>query len=167
MIYKMLNFSFSEENYLNKLFLLCPMRKPFAIYAILIISSFILTIASINVFFIYILLEKTVSVVLLIFFIISVSSGLIILIISSLRILKLFQNIEKEEIKINLNYLSDDEKFIINLILKNNGSMLQNKIVNESGMTKVKVSRIISSLESKGFIEKRRRGVTNEIIIKK
>ena len=143
------------------------MRKPFAIYAILIISSFILTIASINVFFIYILLEKTVSVVLLIFFIISVSSGLIILIISSLRILKLFQNIEKEEIKINLNYLSDDEKFIINLILKNNGSMLQNKIVNESGMTKVKVSRIISSLESKGFIEKRRRGVTNEIIIKK
>jgi|GEM_PF-3014242 len=167
MIYKMLNFSFSEENYLNKLFLLCPMRKPFAIYAILIISSFILTIASINVFFIYILLEKTVSVVLLIFFIISVSSGLIILIISSLRILKLFQNIEKEEIKINLDYLSDDEKFIINLILKNNGSMLQNKIVNESGMTKVKVSRIISSLESKGFIEKRRRGVTNEIIIKK
>jgi len=143
------------------------MRKPFAIYAILIISSFILTIASINVFFIYILLEKTVSVVLLIFFIISVSSGLIILIISSLRILKLFQNIEKEEIKINLDYLSDDEKFIINLILKNNGSMLQNKIVNESGMTKVKVSRIISSLESKGFIEKRRRGVTNEIIIKK
>jgi len=126
-----------------------------------------LTIASINVFFIYILLEKTVSVVLLIFFIISVSSGLIILIISSLRILKLFQNIEKEEIKINLDYLSDDEKFIINLILKNNGSMLQNKIVNESGMTKVKVSRIISSLESKGFIEKRRRGVTNEIIIKK
>jgi len=119
------------------------------------------------VFFIYILLEKTVSVVLLIFFIISVSSGLIILIISSLRILKLFQNIEKEEIKINLDYLSDDEKFIINLILKNNGSMLQNKIVNESGMTKVKVSRIISSLESKGFIEKRRRGVTNEIIIKK
>ncbi len=143
------------------------MRKSLAINAILIISSFMLIIASINVFFIYIILEKTVSIILLLFFIISVSSGLIILIISSLRILKLFQNIEKEEIKINLDYLSDDEKFIINLILKNKGSMLQNKIVNESGMTKVKVSRIISSLESKGFIEKRRRGVTNEIIIKK
>ncbi|MGC8565871.1 MAG: helix-turn-helix transcriptional regulator [Thermoplasmata archaeon] len=143
------------------------MRKSLAINAILIISSFMLIIASINVFFIYIILEKTVSIILLLFFIISVSSGLIILIISSLRILKLFQNIEKEEIKINLDYLSDDEKFIINLILKNKGIMLQNKIVNESGMTKVKVSRIISSLESKGFIEKRRRGVTNEIIIKK
>jgi len=143
------------------------MRNSLSINAILFVSSFVLIIISVNIFFLYLILEKSISIFLLIFFIISIASGMVILIFSSIRILKMFQKIEKNEIEINMDYLSDDEKFIINLIMKNSGQMLQNKIVNESGLTKVKVSRIITTLEAKGFIEKRRKGVTNEIVVKK
>lgn len=143
------------------------MRNSLSINAILFVSSFVLIIISVNIFFLYLILEKSISIFLLIFFIISIASGMVILIFSSIRILKMFQKIEKNEIEINMDYLSDDEKFIINLIMKNGGQMLQNKIVNESGLTKVKVSRIITTLEAKGFIEKRRKGVTNEIVVKK
>lgn len=143
------------------------MRNSLSINAILFVSSFVLIIISVNIFFLYLILEKSVSIFLLIFFIISIASGMVILIFSSIRILKMFQKIEKNEIEINMDYLSDDEKFIMNIIMKNGGQMLQNKIVNESGLSKVKVSRIITALEAKGFIEKRRKGVTNEIVIKK
>lgn len=143
------------------------MRNSLSINAILFVSSFVLIIISVNIFFLYLILEKSISIFLLIFFIISIASGMVILIFSSIRILKMFQKIEKNEIEINMDYLSDDEKFIMNLIMKNGGQMLQNKIVNESGLTKVKVSRIITTLEAKGFIEKRRKGVTNEIVVKK
>lgn len=143
------------------------MRNSLSINAILFVSSFVLIIISVNIFFLYLILEKSVSIFLLIFFIISIASGMVILIFSSIRILKMFQKIEKNEIEINMDYLSDDEKFIMNLIMKNGGQMLQNKIVNESGLSKVKVSRIITALEAKGFIEKRRKGVTNEIVVKK
>lgn len=143
------------------------MKKSLMINALLLVSSFVFIMASVNVFFIYLILDKTVSLLLLIFFIISICAGMVILLLSSINLLKNFEKREKEEIKINMDYLSEDERTVLNLILNRNGTMLQNSIVNETGFSKVRVSRIISSLEAKGFVEKRRKGVTNEIVLKR
>jgi len=67
----------------------------------------------------------------------------------------------------SLKDLKSEEKDIMNMILENNGSMFQSDIVDKSGFSKVKITRILDKLEGKGFIERRRRGMTNVIILKK
>ncbi len=67
----------------------------------------------------------------------------------------------------SLKNLNGEEKDIMNMILENNGSMFQSDIVDKSGFSKVKITRILDKLEGKGFIERRRRGMTNVIILKK
>ena len=61
--------------------------------------------------------------------------------------------------------LSDLENGLLNILQRNNGRMLQSKIVQEMGISKVSVSRGLGSLENKGIIVRVRRGVTNEILL--
>jgi uncharacterized membrane protein len=44
--------------------------------------------------------------------------------------------------------------------------MLQNALVLKTGMTKVKMTRVLSSLERKGLVLKERHGLTNRIKLK-
>jgi len=44
--------------------------------------------------------------------------------------------------------------------------MFQSELVDENGYTKVKVTRILDKLEGRGLIERRRRGMTNVVILK-
>ncbi len=67
----------------------------------------------------------------------------------------------EEEMKL----LDQEEKDIIELILKENGSMFQSDIVDKTGMHKVKVTRILDNLEGKGLIERKRRGMSNIVIL--
>lgn len=69
--------------------------------------------------------------------------------------------------KESLEDLDDDEKNIMNLLLENKGNMLQSDIVNNTNLNKVKVTRILDSLEAQGLIERRRRGMTNIVVLKK
>lgn len=69
----------------------------------------------------------------------------------------------EEELKL----LDKEEKEIIELILKENGSMFQSDIVDKTGMHKVKVTRILDNLEGRGLIERKRRGMSNIIILNK
>lgn len=68
--------------------------------------------------------------------------------------------------KESLKNLNEDEKNIVNLVLENNGSIFQSEIVEKTGLSKVKVTRILDGLEGKGLIERKRRGMTNIILIK-
>ncbi len=62
-------------------------------------------------------------------------------------------------------YFTEAEIEIIELLRKNNNRLLQSRLVSSVGASKATVSRVISSLESKGVIVKLRKGVTNEIIL--
>lgn len=62
--------------------------------------------------------------------------------------------------------LDKEEKIIYNLILENQGSIFQSEIVKKTGWSKVRVTRFLDKLEGKGLIERRRRGMTNVVILK-
>lgn len=130
--------------------------------ALRIIISFIIIIVATNILFIYIIF-KLLNIYVILAYILVIIPSIFILIRSSRIFIESLE--EKVPVKRDLTYLSDDEREIFELIETHGGRMLQNRIVNETGYTKVKVSRIITSLEKKGFVEKRRKGVTNEIII--
>jgi uncharacterized membrane protein len=61
-----------------------------------------------------------------------------------------------------LPLLKEDEKKAVHLI-KEKGEILQNDLVLKLGLSKVKTSRLISSLERKQLIVKSRHGMTNSI----
>jgi len=66
-----------------------------------------------------------------------------------------------------LNMLKEDEKKVYIKIFDNKGEILQNAIVNQTGLSRVKVTRIISRLEAKGLVERAPWGMTNKVKIKK
>lgn len=59
--------------------------------------------------------------------------------------------------------LGEKEQILVDAIRRNGGSALQNSLVEVTGMSSPTVSRIISSLENKGIVEKKRHGMTNII----
>ena len=62
--------------------------------------------------------------------------------------------------------LPAEEKKLVNLILESQGAMFQSELVEKSGFDKVKVSRLLDRLEGQQIIERRRRGMTNIVILK-
>ena len=62
--------------------------------------------------------------------------------------------------------LNKEEKIVYNLILENQGSIFQSDIVKKTEWSKVRVTRFLDKLEGKGIIERRRRGMTNVVILK-
>ena len=62
--------------------------------------------------------------------------------------------------------LSAEEKKLINIVLRSEGAMFQSDLVEKSGFDKVKVSRLLDRLEGQQLIERRRRGMTNVVILK-
>lgn len=62
--------------------------------------------------------------------------------------------------------LPKDEKEVFNMIVEKEGSILQSEIVKNTELSKVKVSRIIDKIEGRGLVFRKRRGMTNVVIIK-
>ena len=62
--------------------------------------------------------------------------------------------------------LSGDEKKILECVLNAEGTMFQSELVEKSNFTKVKVTRLLDKLEGKGIIERKRRGMTNVVILR-
>ena len=52
------------------------------------------------------------------------------------------------------------------LLLHGQGSAYQSDLIKETQLTKVKITRILDHLEGKQLIERKRRGMTNIIILK-
>jgi len=73
---------------------------------------------------------------------------------------------EKKVSKEVLDNLEGEEKQIMNLVAQNDGSIYQSDLIKQTGLTKVKVSRVLDKLEGKRLIERKRRGMTNIIITK-
>ncbi|MCX8197042.1 MAG: MarR family transcriptional regulator [Candidatus Micrarchaeota archaeon] len=73
---------------------------------------------------------------------------------------KIITNFDLEKIK------DQNEKIVLGLVQNSDGSIFQSEIVKKTGFTKVKVSRILDRLEQRGLIERKRRGMTNLVVLK-
>ena len=71
------------------------------------------------------------------------------------------KKITKENYQKIMSDLNKDEKNVFGKIIEMQGTILQSDLVNKTGFTKVKVTRILDKLEGRGLIERKRRGMTN------
>jgi hypothetical protein len=89
----------------------------------------------------------------------------IYLIINDLRSAKLKSSSAENWNKIT-SALQGDEKTLYNLIASAEGVMFQSDLVEKSGLQKVKVSRVLDRLEARNLLERRRRGMSNIVVLK-
>jgi uncharacterized membrane protein len=74
---------------------------------------------------------------------------------------------EKEKkLEKTISTLKGDERKICETIKESGGAIFQSDLIEKAGFSKVKVSRILDKLEGKGLIERRRRGMTNLVLMK-
>lgn len=66
---------------------------------------------------------------------------------------------------LNLEHYNASEQFIIEFLLERENKCWQSDIVKNSDLTKSKISRTLSSLESKGLISRVRDGMGNRVIL--
>lgn len=62
--------------------------------------------------------------------------------------------------------LKDDEQKIYKVILDSDGLINQSELAEKTGLSKSKVSRSLDLLESKGLVERKRRGMGNIVLLK-
>lgn len=74
--------------------------------------------------------------------------------------------ISKKNYQKIMESLTDDEKKILGIVIDAQGSVFQSELVSKTGMGKVTVTRILDRLEGKNLIERKRRGMTNIVILK-
>ena len=75
-------------------------------------------------------------------------------------------HVEKKRKKIDYSKLAKDEKVLVKLIEGADGTIFQSELVEKTEFSKVKVSRILDKLEGRGLIERKRRGMTNVVVLK-
>jgi len=76
------------------------------------------------------------------------------------------KKITKENYEKTMKELSREERTVLEKIIESQGTIFQSTLVENTKMNKVKVTRILDKLEGKGLIERRRRGMTNVIVLK-
>ncbi|MFH0978616.1 MAG: MarR family transcriptional regulator [Candidatus Woesearchaeota archaeon] len=62
--------------------------------------------------------------------------------------------------------LPHNEKSVMGLVIDSEGSIMQSDLVEKSKLSKVNVTRVLDRLEGRGLIERKRRGMTNVVILK-
>ena len=74
--------------------------------------------------------------------------------------------ITKENYEKIMGKLNSDEKTVLEKIIESKGTIFQSELVDKTDFNKVKVTRILDKLEGMGVIERKRRGMTNVVILK-
>ena len=77
------------------------------------------------------------------------------------------QIVQKKNTKIILNFLTDHEKKVIELLMNNNGQTFQYELNRIPGLTRVKTHRLLKSLSDKGIITIDKYGKINKVILNK
>jgi uncharacterized membrane protein len=72
---------------------------------------------------------------------------------------------KKIERKIDLSSFRPEEKTVYNLV-KENGAIFQADLIEKTEFSKARMTRIIDKLEGYGLVERKRRGMTNVIVLK-
>jgi len=74
--------------------------------------------------------------------------------------------IEKKTKPVDYSKLDKDEKVIMKAVEEAQGTIFQSDLVDKTQFSKVKVSRILDRLEGRQIIERKRRGMTNVVVLK-
>ncbi len=90
-----------------------------------------------------------------------------VLIFSKPQIQTIVKTIEKKPEKkvVNVSDLKDEEKRVFELV-RENGAIFQADLIEKTGFGKAKMTRILDRLEGRGFVERKRRGMTNVVVLK-
>ncbi len=72
---------------------------------------------------------------------------------------------QNKKLQIDTKDLSKEEKEVLNMIVKEK-TMFQADLIEKTKMNKAKITRILDKLENKGIIERKRRGLTNIVVLK-
>ena len=72
---------------------------------------------------------------------------------------------KKIERKADLSSFRPEEKQVYNLV-KDNGAMFQADLIEKTEFSKARMTRIIDKLEGSGLVERKRRGMTNVVVLK-
>ncbi len=71
-----------------------------------------------------------------------------------------------EEKEYDISSLSDEEKKVFLFIKAHKGGVYQSHIVKEFNLSKVQTTCLLDKLEGSGLVERKRRGMTNIVILK-
>jgi len=72
---------------------------------------------------------------------------------------------KKVEKKVDLSSFRPEEKQVYNFV-KENGAIFQADLIERTGFSKARMTRIVDKLEGFGLVERKRRGMTNVVVIK-
>lgn len=72
---------------------------------------------------------------------------------------------KKPQKSYNISQLKPEEKQVFKMI-QEQGAIFQADLIEKTGLGKVTISRIIDRLEGKGYVERKRRGMTNVVVLK-
>ena len=95
--------------------------------------------------------------------------GSVISLLAALSLMDLLRKKERKELTKSVidTMTTPEEKAIIKELERNSGELTQSDLVRKTGLSKVKVHRIIKRLESLGIVSKYPYGVTNNIRLEK
>jgi len=77
------------------------------------------------------------------------------------------KEITLEEYEDVLKELSADERTVLKKLIQEKGTMFQSDMVEKTEFPKAKVTRVLDKLEGKKIIERKRRGMSNVVILAK
>ncbi len=72
---------------------------------------------------------------------------------------------KKIQKNVDLSGFRREEKEVYNLI-KENGAIFQADLIEKTGFSKARMTRIIDKLEGHGLVERKRRGMTNVVVVR-
>ena len=76
------------------------------------------------------------------------------------------KKITKEHYRTVMSKLDADEKLVFEKIIESEGTIFQSDLIDKTDFSKVKITRVLDKLEGKRLVERRRRGMTNVVILK-
>ena len=97
---------------------------------------------------------------------ITVLFGLAFVVLGTGVYLLFIQGREEKTVKVDFSKLDEDEKRVYTLLKERDGSLYQSDLVKETGFSKVKMTRLLDKMAAKNIIDRKRRGMTNIIVLK-
>ena len=74
--------------------------------------------------------------------------------------------IKEQSGPIDVSKLNGEEKKVYDFLNSHDGSMYQSDLIKETGFSKVYITRVLDKMESKKIIERKRRGMTNIVVLR-
>ena len=65
-----------------------------------------------------------------------------------------------------LTELGAEERAVLNAVIEAHGTLFQSELMAKMGFSKVKTTRILDRLEGRNLVERKRRGMTNVVMLK-